>query len=514
MKIQPGRVDPRIPNARVVASATPARAPGVDHELFDASTLLAIGAFALYVAAALLGVGGRTLTFAYPAGCFLIALIAYVRSPGTYIALTWWLWLLTPCVRRVFDLRYGFHSTSPLLLGPLLCTSVSVFTLIHRRRSLRNVTYVPFIAASVALGYAFMTGALKQSPFAAAYDLITWMVPLLFGLHLALEWRQYARTRAVIVSAILSGLLVTSTYGIVQFVNPPLWDRAWVVNAEVFSVGAPLPFLIRAFSTLNTPAPFAIMLVFGLLIGLAAPQRWRAVALALGLVALILTKERAGWGALVLGGLVFQFRQPLRSLPRQWIALLVILLLAAPVITQPRVMSVLTGRASTLYDVSADRSFNVRLATMRNSLRGLGSNPTGNGLGGFGGASKLLSSNVRVDVALDSGLLEVLAVFGWIGGTLFLIALGAIILPILRDPRSRRDPIAGASGAVVIALFAMSLFRNVFNSVSGFFFWTAVGLAIAARTYSAATAVTARFSETAALPRQAGPTLPPRTTAA
>ncbi|HEX9484776.1 MAG TPA: O-antigen ligase family protein [Gemmatimonadaceae bacterium] len=506
---------PTDPRQRLVAGSDhlpPAETTAVqiDAAPRDAASMVALVVFAAYVAISLAGVGGRLLTVTYPAACLLVGLLTYVRSRTSYLAFVWWLWLLTPFVRRVFDLHYGFHPTSPLLLGPLLASGVAVLTVIRRFRMLRSSAYVPFLVAGAALAYAFLIGLIRQSVAAATYDLLTWIAPLVFGMHLALEWRRFPVTRKAITSNVLWGLLLTSAYAVAQFIDPPLWDRVWVVSAEMASVGAPMPFLIRVFSTLNAPGPFSVMLVFALLIGLASPQRWRFVALALGLVALVLTKGRSAWGAFLLGAVVMQLRQPLRSLPRQWIALLAVLMLAAPVITQPRVMSVLTRRAATLRNVEQDYSFKNRVTFTRFAISNMSANPAGWGLGYLGGASKLLRGS-KAGFALDSGPLEIYSVMGWLGGTLFMLALAAIILPIARSRRVRFEPVTSAAVSVVVALIFASFFGNIFNSVSGFFFWSAVGLATAGRTYAGATDLLQRYAGHSELLARA---LPRRPTAA
>ena len=282
MKIQTLSADSRPP---VDAGRTDAgaRAVGITPRAgaYDPAALISVFALAGYVALALAGAGGRALSVTFPAGCLIVALFTYVRSPPTYLAFTWWTWLLTPLIRRLFDLRYGYHAASPLLLGPLLATSVALLSVLLRRRMLRSTAYLPFFIAATALAYAFVVGAIRQSPYAALYDLLTWLAPLMFGLHLALEWRQFPRLRATVSSCVLWGLVFASSYAIWQFVDPPLWDRVWVVSAKMYSVGSPQPFVIRVFSTLNAPGPFSIMLVFALLLGMVAPQRWRALTLAL-----------------------------------------------------------------------------------------------------------------------------------------------------------------------------------------------------------------------------------------
>ncbi|HEV7993865.1 MAG TPA: O-antigen ligase family protein [Gemmatimonadaceae bacterium] len=454
----------------------------------DLAAWSAVAAFSLYVGIALAGGGGRALTLTFPLGCVAVALFAYMRSPATYVGFVLWSWLLTPFLRRVFDLQFGYHPASLLLVGPVLATTVAGFTVLRRAQSLRSTMAVPFVLAITALLYAYVVGLIQQSFIAATYDLMNWGSPLLFGLHIALEWRRFPRLRGVLTKVALWGILVTSAYALVQFVDPPAWDRAWVINSEMYSVGLPVPFLIRAFSTLNAPGPFAVFLVFAVLVGLPAPQRWRFLALALGLTALLLTKTRSAWGAFFLGAMVLQVRQPLKNMPRQWIALAVVLLLAAPAITHPRIMRVVSGRAVSLSNIEDDRSYRERKAITNYMLKRLQRDVVGDGLGHLGGAGKLKEAGGRkISVAaLDSGVLEVFSVMGWMGGALFSFAMFGILIPIVRERRANRDAVSNGAAAAVVALLVAAFFGNVFNGVSGVMFWSAVGLTTAGRSYALA----------------------------
>ncbi|HKP16038.1 MAG TPA: O-antigen ligase family protein [Gemmatimonadaceae bacterium] len=470
----------------------------------DLAAWSAVAALTLYVTIALAGGGGRTLTVTYPLGCLIVALFAYVRSPATYVGFVFWCWMLTPFLRRVFDLRFGYHPASLLLVGPVLVTAVAGFTLLRRAHSLRGTTYVPFLLALFALLYAYTVGLIQQPVVAATYDLLNWGGPLLFGLHVALEWRRFPRLRSVFTNVVLWGLVVTSAYGLYQFVDPPAWDRVWVYSAEMYSVGLPVPFLIRVFSTMNAPASFAAFLIFAVLVGLPAPQRWKFLPLALGLTVLLLTKTRSAWAAFLVGALVLQLRQPLRALPRQWIALAVVLLLAAPAITHPRVLKAVSGRAATLSKLEEDRSYRERKQITNYVVQQLKRNAAGEGLGQLGSAGKLSTKGRKTSVvALDSGPLEVFSVMGWMGGALFTLAMIGILIPIVRERRARRDAVTNGAAAAVIALLTASLFGNVFNGVSGVMFWAAVGLATAGRNYALALEQARRY------PVQPGVPLPP-----
>ena len=453
----------------------------------DLAAWSAVAALTLYVTIALAGGGGRTLTVTYPLGCVAVALFAYVRSPATYVGFVFWSWLLTPFLRRVFDLRFGYHPASLLLVGPVLATAVAGFTLLRRAQGLRGTTYVPFLLALFALLYAYTVGLIQQPAVAATYDLLNWGAPLLFGFHIALEWRRFPRWRSVFTSVALWGMVVTAAYGLYQFIDPPAWDRVWVYNAEMYSVGLPVPFLIRVFSTMTAPASFAAFLVFAVLIGLPAPQRWKFLALALGLTMLLLTKTRSAWAAFLVGALVLQLRQPLRALPRQWIALAVVLLLAAPAITHPRVLKAVAGRAASFSKLEEDRSYRERRQITHFAVQQLQRNPAGQGLGQIGSAGKLTASGRKGSVAaLDSGVLEVFSVMGWMGGALFTLAIVGLLIPIAGERRERRDAVTNGAAAAVVALLAASLFGNVFSGAAGVMFWSAVGLATAGRTYALA----------------------------
>src|SRR4051812_1007042 len=186
----------------LVTATTPA-AQGAARPAHDAATLFVAGAFVLYVVLALLGIGGPLLALTFPAGCFVVALLAYARDPATYLGIVFWSWLAAPFVRRVYDMHYGFHPASPILLGPLLASVIAIITVLRRARMLRSSAYVPFLVATAALVYAYLIGVLRPSAAAATYDLLTWIAPIAFGLHLALEWRRFPQFRGTITSCAL-----------------------------------------------------------------------------------------------------------------------------------------------------------------------------------------------------------------------------------------------------------------------------------------------------------------------
>ena len=75
----------------------------------------------------------------------------------------------------------------------------------------------------------------------------------MFGVHLALSWRQYVELSAAMRSTFAVALPPLALYGVYQFVRIPAWDAAWMINADLKSIGSPMPYLVRVFGTLNTP---------------------------------------------------------------------------------------------------------------------------------------------------------------------------------------------------------------------------------------------------------------------
>ena len=101
----------------------------------------------------------------------------------------------------------------------------------------------------------------------ATFGLLTWVVPVVFGFHLAATWRRYEFWRDATQTAFRHGLIVLAIYGVIQFAWVPPWDGFWMDHAGMSSIGRPLPFQVRVFGTLNAPGVYAIFLMAGLLIG-------------------------------------------------------------------------------------------------------------------------------------------------------------------------------------------------------------------------------------------------------
>jgi hypothetical protein len=471
-------------------------------------TWAAIGFYVLVTIALLAGVGGRPAAIAYLGVSAVVGIILLWRDPVAYVNFALWLWFLTPFVRRVLDYRHGWNPTSPALLAPPLVAIFAFFPLMQRARELRGALYAPFLLVFLALAYGYSVGMINAGFFPASYALLTWLAPTIFGLHLAVSWRRYPEIALSMRRMFAVAVPILAAYAIYQFVRIPAWDAQWMRNANMLSIGSPLPFLVRVFGTFNTPGPLAAFLLTGVLFLLPAKGWIRYPGIALSLVAMLLTRTRAAWVAFIIGLVVAQLSQPIVRLPKRTITILVVTLLALPLAATPKFKNVILPRLTTLTNLRADNSFIKRVEFSQSSASNIVETAEGSGLGMTGGAIKLRGGQgVR---SLDNGFLEVFYVFGWPGGALFFMGIGALLLQSARFVEPRIDPFANAARASTVALISILPIGEVFTGPTGMLLWSMAGLSIAARAHHRAVRSVQRWREAAQ--RSAvvnSPTIPP-----
>ena len=82
----------------------------------------------------------------------------------------------------------------------------------------------------------------------------------------------------------------------------------------------------------------------------------------------------------------------------------------------------------------------------------------------------------------------------------------------MRGRKLKFETMTSAAVSAVVALLAASVFGNIFNSASGFFFWSAVGIATAGRTYASGVALASRVAgQSPGVPVRPGPMGPSHT---
>lgn len=458
---------------------------------------IAIGLFSAVTLSLVAGFGGRAANVGFAAAAVVTGAFLLGRSPVMYSSFSLWIWFLSPLVRRMLDYRHGWSPTSPALLAPPLVAGLAVLTLFRHARELRGRLFAPYLLILCALAYGYTIGSINAGIYAASYELLTWLAPIVFGLHLALSWRDYAELKAAIAKTFAFALPALAFYGVYQFVRIPIWDAQWMINADLKSIGAPLPFLVRVFGTLNTPGPYAAFLLAGILMMLTEKGFLRFPGIAAAFVALLLTRTRAAWVAFLIGLVIQQLSQPVIRLPRRLLTLTIVAVLAAPLTQIPAFRSTILKRMTTLESISSDNSFVKRVQFSEAAAEGIVETAAGNGLGTTGGAIKLTGGRVGIR-SLDNGFLELFYLYGWPGGTMFLLGIAALLFQSFRFAEARRDPFAGAVRASGIALIAILPIGDVFSGSTGAMLWAMMGLSIAAHAYHLTTTGLALRSRAAA----------------
>ena len=442
--------------------------PGPTGRYFDA---LAYGALA---AAALTGVAtfaGSLAAFAgllYPVMALVAAALLLWRKPALYVGFMWWVWFLTPLVRRLVDLRVGYTETSLVMLAPFLVTGVALVAVLANLRRLPRPYRLPLAFVAFGLLYAYAVGVLNNGFLTATFDLLTWGVPVVCGAYVLTHGHHIAAFRAVTQRAFMWGLLVMGAYGVVQYFYLPAWDGYWMDNAGLGSIGVSEPQEVRVFSTLNSPGPLATVLMAGLLLtfGGGAARVPGAVA---GFTGFALSAVRSAWGGWVVGFLVIASSLPLRLRARLLGTLVLLGLVAVPLSSVGPVAELLSQRLQSVTDLENDTSFNERLA-LYTDLSSLAGSPLGQGLGSTGVASGLGNRETTLQ-NLDSGIIAVVYTFGVLGTLYFVGGTAALFGAALRTGLWSRDLSEAAYIGITVAATSQLAFGNVWGGVTGTVLW-------------------------------------------
>jgi hypothetical protein len=368
------------------------------------------------------------------------------------------------------------------MLAPFLVAGLTFFTLLRHAPKLQDFPFFPIGLASAGLLYGFGVGVLKVGMFAAAFDLINWIVPVVVAFHLVVHWRDYPRYRRLTQRTFSWGVLVLGVYGLWQYFALPVWDQVWMLNAPMGSIGIPEPLGVRVFSTLNSPGPFAVVMMAGLLVLLSGGglQRWFAAVP--GYASFLLSLVRSAWGAWLVG-LFFLAAHRGRSRPRWLAALAVTGLVVWPLLSFGPIADAVDARLQTISTLQQDTSFAARLKFYSEFAPQAFTNLVGAGLGSTGSATKLtMGGELGQYGDFDSGIMAIPFVLGWPGGLLYaggLIWFSSSALRGVKQP----DLFAAASRGIAAAVLVQLVFGNMATGVSGMVLWYFLGLAMAARLF-------------------------------
>ena len=444
--------------------------PSLTTRYLDALTYASLATTAAVGLAASAGPVAALIQFLYPVSALATAALLLWRKPALYVGFMWWVWFLTPAVRRLVDLHIGYTDASPVMLAPFLVTGAALGAVLPRLADLPRAYRLPFAFTAGGLLYAYAVGLLYNGPVAATFDLLTWGVPVVAGVYVLTHWKHTAAFRTATRQAFMWGLLVMGSYSLVQYFYLPPWDGYWMDNAGLVSIGVSEPGEVRVFSTLNSPGPFATVVMAGLLLAFSGKGVVNTLGAAAGFVGFALSAVRSAWGGWVVGLLVIIVSLPLRQRARVLSTLFLLAVVAVPLFTVGPLAELLSQRLSSVANLEADVSYNERLSLYANFSSFISGNLMGQGLGGTGVAAGLRSQNAALQ-NLDSGVIAVIYTFGllgtlyYVGGALFLF--GAALHTGLRS----HSPTSTAYLGIMVGTLSQQAFGNVWGGAPGMVLW-------------------------------------------
>ena len=258
-------------------------------------------AFAMLLIFGALGpfIGSPARALFVPA-CAVVGWWAWRRGASAHVGAALLIFIFTPFVRRLVDLRLGYDTTSFMLVGPLACLMAPLYHLLEPMAAPgRMRRMAPLFVVIACVVYAMILTMFKGEWMSAARDTIKWIAPLLYAMLLA-DAADMDDVIAAITNVFAIALPLMGLYGVVQYVDPAPWDRFWMQNAPITSIGQPLPYTVRVFSTMNAPAGFATFTAAGLLLVWFRKSDWLSqIATAPAALALFLSLYRTAWMSLV-----------------------------------------------------------------------------------------------------------------------------------------------------------------------------------------------------------------------
>ncbi|MGI0483920.1 O-antigen ligase domain-containing protein [Pantanalinema rosaneae CENA516] len=442
----------------------------------DALAWSAILGFVAFTALGILAQAGGLMRLLFPAGAFLVAVFLYPRAPQLYLGFAWWIAFLSPFVRRLIDQHSGWVDPSPVLLAPFLVLMVTALAFVRTLPRLSRQGGLPFILAIVAVVYAVLVGVIKQSPTAVIVPLLNWLTPILFGCYVFIHWRNYPRYAQTFQRVFLWCVLITGTYGILQYLIAPEWDRFWLINTKALAFGTAEPLGMRVFSTMNSPGPFATVMMAGLLLLFSNRSQWRFAAVSVGYLSFLLSLVRSAWLGWAVGLVAFIPTLKPKLQMRLVVSMLIMAICVMPLIALEPFASVINSRFTSLTDVSGgDVSYNDRLAGYTDFIGQALSQIAGEGFG-FTLAHDAFGSN-------DSGILSIFFTFGWFGAIPYLGSIFLLFITLFRSSEGRSDPFIAAARAISLGVFAQIGLGIATAALSGVIMWSFAGMALAGQKY-------------------------------
>jgi hypothetical protein len=430
-----------------------------------------VPAVAVLVGTAVVGPSlGASARLLFILGCAAAGWYAWRRGPGVHLQAALLLFAFAPFVRRLVDVSAGYDQSGIMLAGPLLALVAPLPRLLSLFENDRPLDrrMAPLLIVGACVIYATALSLFNGDWTNAASGALKWFVPLIYAAALIDSADPDELVRAA-ASVFLVILPVTGLYGIIQYVDPPAWDRYWMSFAPIMSAGQPIPYGVRTFSTMNGPASFATFTAAGLLLVFFLRSGWQSLLLASpALLAFLLSLYRTAWLSVAVA-VIFCL---LFAATRRRAAIILLCLTGAAVLaaTLTPFADAIGERLATLSEGTQDDSAQERFeqfvtlwSQWDSSLFGVGFTTTDVGSAGA--------------MAVDGMIISCWLAMGIVAGLLCLSGIIWAAANAVAAAWHGRRPEAVIVGALGCSALAQLPLANISSGELGFLFWTFAALA-------------------------------------
>ena len=226
---------------------------------------------------------------------------------------------------------------------------------------------------------------------------------------------------------------------------------------------------------MNSPQPFAAVMMSGLILLLSNRGSLKFVATGTGYLSFLLSLARSGWLSWMAALLIYLPSLKSYLQVRLLATLLVMALLVVPLVSIEPLASEITPRLESLSNTQEDGSYQARLDGYNQLLGEALSEGVGRGLGTVVESDRLGSQ--------DSGVLTLLFSLGWLGTLPYVTGIFLIFFKLFQGAETRFDTFASAARAISFGMFAQMGLNVAMIGVVGMVLWGFLGIGLAASRY-------------------------------
>lgn len=414
---------------------------------------------------------GSIIRLLFPVAAVAVGMLLFQLYPMMYVSYAWWIWFITPFLRRLIDHRAGYEEPNVILLAPFLVSALSGILLYKRIPRIARHGGMPFLMALAALGYGLIVSLINSQGQPAYIALLKWASPILLGLFIFFHWREYPAYSRMIRHTFLWMVIITGAYGIYQYVIAPPWDTFWLTESGMISSGGKAEaYGMRVFSTMNSTGPFANVMSAGLILLFSNNGPLKLPASGIGYLAFLTTLVRGAWVSWVVALLTLISSLKPKFQMRLFLVICGMLICVLPLTLIEPFGTIIGDRLSSLTNLSGDTSYNGRVGIYQSIFPKALNSLIGLGLAGPG-------------EIYDSAFVDTLFALGWIGTLPYFIALLLALYSLFKSEEARYDQFFSATKAICLGAMVTLLFGSAMLEISGTILWGFIGIGLAANRY-------------------------------